>query len=404
MGNKSNFLRADAEIIRTGPREFLIIDRHSNHRFRIGEQERRLLDLLQHDKSLDDVLVEFHDRYGETLSEQHLQGFVQQLWQANLLRDVPPPPRSPDSALAEPVASSPAGAKQSAADATPTLNFRFDLLAVLFGWILHPLCLLVLAVLVWMAAQIVFRYWPIGLRQLADLFEAYPFPVFVLWFVIPKLIVLNLTQALLTGMACRCFGGRVRGFGLVWWEGIVPLFQADLGNSLAFMDRRGRLTMIWLGLLSPVFIGAASIVGWIVARSRIGMGADVLIVRSRLCVSYPLSLQYFFHALQSLSGFVQRVPELGSLYRRAGGDAVVARAAPAPQALSDRQRRWYRIYGVTYSVYRVLLMALVFGLGGYWVISRYHLIGTVVVAAVAIWLSRKHLWPGSLAVLRAAWR
>ncbi len=142
-----------------------------------------------------------------------------------------------------------------------------------------------------MAAQIVFRYWPIGLRQLADLFEAYPFPVFVLWFVIPKLIVLNLTQALLTGMACRCFGGRVRGFGLVWW--IVPLFQADLGNSLAFMDRRGRLTMIWLGLLSPVFIGAASIVAGSSHPPGSGLGLMSLSLSFPPVCSYPLSLQYF---------------------------------------------------------------------------------------------------------------
>src|SRR5438128_2517709 len=121
-------LRPGLEIIRTGPRSFVLSDPRTGTVFELGAEERYLLHLLEQAESLDDILRGFEGRFGRRMARREVLEFLEQLRQLGLLAggtdaaEVPVATRPPE--LPAPVPAPP-----SPADPGARLNLFFDLLA-----------------------------------------------------------------------------------------------------------------------------------------------------------------------------------------------------------------------------------------------------------------------------------
>ena len=80
-------LRAGLSVVRTGPRDFLLINPETGAQFAFGAEERYLLHLLERTASPDDVLRLYEQRFGPGLSRRRVLEFVEQLRQLGLLTD-----------------------------------------------------------------------------------------------------------------------------------------------------------------------------------------------------------------------------------------------------------------------------------------------------------------------------
>jgi len=263
---------------------------------------------------------------------------------------------------------------------------RNHLAALLFGWILHPIWIGPILVLGVLAANVVVRHWDGMIGDLAQLYHTFPLVLYVLLVVSPRLLLLNLIQALLVGMTCRRFGGRVRGFGLDWWGGVVPYFRTDVGDSLALMDDRGRRTMIYLGFWTAATLCAVACVGWATAASGARIFCLLFVVPGLLRLLVHLNI-FFEHS----TAYLWLCDEMGEWQLlKWGREETKAwfgfRVAPRP--LSDRERFWLRCYGLAYYAYRMAAIAITVFVAFWWVMPEYQLPGATFVLAFACWWNR----------------
>src|SRR5690348_6657899 len=132
-------LRSDVRILRTGPLDFRIVDNRSNANFKLDGADRYLLSLLSERSSVNDIIDAYQSKFRTSLRANSVHEFIGQLADLGLLEDgenTAHPTQAPEPTRSLSLASS---------KATPPNNDRvnqfFDVLTLLFGWMLHPIWL-----------------------------------------------------------------------------------------------------------------------------------------------------------------------------------------------------------------------------------------------------------------------
>ncbi|MBX7165573.1 MAG: HlyD family efflux transporter periplasmic adaptor subunit [Pirellulales bacterium] len=388
-------VRTDLDVVRTAPDEFVVRDPTNGDCFAIRFAERWLLAQLDGQHAPRAICQQYSQQFGARLRPGDFDDFVEQLRLRGLLQTGGRPaavvttkgagplemgtssvPRSPGSTA---VAVAPA------ATAGNLLNLLFDLLAMCAGWLIHRIWIVPILVLAFVAAVEFFHECGAITNQLQGLQQRWGVAGFLAVLLALVLVLISLPNALLTGIACRVCGGRIRGFGLHLHERLLPYFACDIGDSIVWMNEPAQWTMLSLRVWSRTAMAALVLLGWKLTSpdTLLNDALAVLIVPS--LVGLFLRLNIFLPLEGSLLvGYAFEVPDL---YRRARDETRAWLTwSPAPEALSELERLWFRVYGVISYACTALLMAVVIGGGGLLITSTYGGVGAAVgLVALAVW-------------------
>jgi hypothetical protein len=136
---------------------------------------------------------------------------------------------------------------------------------------------------------------------------------------------------------------------------VLPIFQLDLGASPALMSRRDRRALTCVSLLFPLAVGSLALVGW--RMSRPGSSASIA------CMLFvPVTLIWFLvranpfsrgSSAQLLLCDLTREEDVQTWAVQETNAWILGR--PRPRPLSSREQFWFRVYGLTYWLYRLAL-------------------------------------------------
>jgi HlyD family secretion protein len=375
-------VRPGVRILRTGPRTFLVTHPESGAQFECGAGERYLLHRLEGPGSLDDVLRDYAARFGQQLPKARLLEFVEQLRQLRLLGGPDQPPAGPVPVRPNPPPR-PAPAPLSSADAGAALNRFFDLLALLFGWLLHPFWIAPMLVLALAAGRAAVHRWDRLFSDLHSPWDRLPGLPLAVGLLTQTVLLVNLPRALSVGMACRRFGGRVRSFGFTFWNGLVPTFSCELGDSLVLMSHRGRWTVLAVSMWVQVAIGSAALLAW-AARPGSVFGIFWLWLVPPCALGFLINAVPFF----DFCGYwvlCYAVEEFNLRERALAETNAWFSGRRAPEALTDRERYWFRWYGLGYYLFRLVFDPAVLLYCGFWMVEHFRGPGAIVFVALALW-------------------
>lgn len=376
-------LHPQLEIIRTGPRQYLLRLSRGGEAFLIGWDERQLVDLLDGRRDAEALARDWSVRLGRPVSETNVESFLTQLAAAGFLAaeptagpsaadaaSSPQPAAWPDGSLAWSDASPRSAgsiAPLSADDPAANLNHFFDWLVVLLGWMLHPAWLVVLAALVVLGGATIYQHFD---RYGADIVWLSGQTVFwqrIVVFVLLVLVAVSLPRALLMGMATRAFGGRVRHFGLHVERRVLPYFDCDVGDSLTRMTTGQQWALLTLGIWSQFLVGSLCLLGWALAPQRSVLGNFFLLVIPHCVLGVllrfnPLARSDAYALLCFWTKEHQLMPRAQAQCR-----AWLTVSTP-PEALDPAKRHWFRWYGLGTYAWDALLAVVLIG-GGGWLLT-----------------------------------
>ncbi|HZZ72910.1 MAG TPA: hypothetical protein VFE24_11715 [Pirellulales bacterium] len=381
-------LNPGLRILRTGPQDFRLIDPYRGTHFEFHAEERFLLAMLERGEPWEVARAAYRNKFGRELDRREGEEFLAQLQLNHLLIDEQPLV----VASAEPVAllKSPRLAIKGEA-----ANILCDLLALFFGWLLHPLMLVVVVLLALMGGTLLVLHWHQGVADLAVLWHR--FPTLPLFFgnYLQTVVLLNLPLALMYGMACRQFRGRVRNVAFTWGNWVLPTFSfaTDTGDSLVFMEPRDRRAFVLVGLATPIALGSLYISLWVgSSRSSDAYQFWVLMVPSVLLVTlYQCNI---FSPFAAAGWGLCLAVEDWNLRNRAIAEtnAWLARRT-SPEALTARERFWLRAYGLGDYLLRFGIDALMLFGGGTFVIACYGAHGFAIFLLLVLFWNRARLAP-----------
>jgi hypothetical protein len=400
-------LHEDVRIMRTGPHDFRIVDNRSGTNFKLSAGDRYLLSLLGERGSVDEVIDAYQSKFRTSLTAASVHEFIGQLADLGLLEDEQHSVGTKsDPALQAP--QSLARNEMSVADNARVNNF-FDVLTLLFGWLLHPIWLLVVTPTILLASVIIVRRWNGFYNQSLMLWSSHPFLPLLAASYLQTVFFETLPRSLMMGICCRRFGGRVRKFGLEYGKWVLPTvaFSTDIGESMILMTSRGRWTLIVSGVLVPMFLGALYVLGWAFG-SR---GSDLYLFWMLMIA--PSALMIVFQAnVFSLNatthwGLAWAVDDWQLHSRALNETSAWLRGRRSPQALTPRERFWLRVYGVCSLTLRIGIDLVLFFGGGYFFTHFFGPTGAVAFLFMAGWWNRDHLkvlwrWTGYTPV--EAWK
>lgn len=352
-------LGEDIEVLSLGETGALLMDRATGTNYTIGPGETQLIELLAGDQSLDEIVARFSTRTDRAVSRRQVLEFVENLRQLGLLRG-------------QERASVAAGADVAPqAAASGRLDFVFDVLALLLGWIDHWSIALTIGLAALIGANIVVRHADLVLRDIEAFSRACPFWIWIPFVELPKLLLLGLMFTGILGIVSRGRGAHVRRFGLQWWQGVLPFFHLDLGASFALMSRRDRRALTYTSLLFPLAVGSLAIVGWRMGRP----GSS----GSLACLMFaPVSLIWF---LVQANPFTRGSGGQFLLCDLTGEKDIQTWALeetnawilgrPRSRPLSPREQFWFRTYGLTYWLYRLAINVATLAIAWNLVLPRY---------------------------------
>lgn len=408
-------LRPDLEFIRTAPQQFLLQDPANGAYFELGVRERFLADQMNGQRDSREIAAAFRDQFHERLSKRWLEEFIEQLRTSGLLLE---PGGSTETLEAgrKPTGIAAGGPPQATAETRPaatrvhplsaddpggTLNHYFDQLALLLGWTLEIWCLLPVAALAWMGANVLIRNWDQFYGELGALTDRLTLPGLALAWIALVMIFISLPTALAMGMACRRFGGRVYGFGLRFHRGLVPYFFTDIGDSLLLMSTRGRWTLLLLGSLCRVISGSLALIGWNLARpdSALATCCLLLIAPSILGLALRLSVFVPMDAYFMLSFWTE---EIDLRERALSETAAWLTMSRAPEALTTVERLWFRVFGLGIYAWNIVVHLLVIGGGGWLLTNELGGVGALIGATLVVWWYHEEIgeWIMSISYLR----
>lgn len=377
-------LRADVEIVRIDPRRYLLFDRARNEHFELGPDERQIVALLDGRRDLEAIRQELAARHGRELPPRELEAFIEQLRLAGLLHDA-----TSDSTLLTPGEATPGRLAAdplpfSAGDSRRLVNHGFDLLALVFGFVLHPLWLVPLAGLTLAAVVLLVRRFDAIFAEWNEVRAQFFLPVMLLVWVGVSIFCLGLPTALAKGMACRALGGRVRRFGIRWYRGMIPYFECDLGESPLRMTEGGIWTLLGLGIVVRLAAVSGAVLGWSLFQRGGVPHAFCLILLGPAIFGLLLRL----NVLVALDGYALLCYwlDVPRLFERATAETrawLVGRVAP--EALPPRTRRWFRIYGLAAYLWQAVVLVFIVGVGGWLLTSRLGGWGAVMAITLLAW-------------------
>ena len=371
-------LRGDLRIARIGVDKFLVTEPRSRTRFEANRREKFLLDQLDGRRAEDEILERYEERFGTNLPLRSLREFVEQLRVHGLLagseENLPREDRS-DSVSAS-------DAPLHAVDEGSFLNTFFDVLVLLFGFLVHPAMLAPVGLAAGIATVGLVRNWQSAYDQWHQLFLTVDVPIF--FFVLAvKLLFLDIPKSLLLGMGCRRFGGRAKALRFELFRGLLPIVQCDIGDSLLTISDRGRRTLLALRLSAQVGLASLAILAWLMTFRFSALSHFFLI----LAVAGVFSLLFQLNVLMPLDGYFVLAyyfdtPRLRDRAREETRAWLTFRRSPEP--LTRRERFWFRLYGLSTYVWSALLAVAVVGFGMWILVERFGRGGALLGVAVVL--------------------
>lgn len=361
--------------MRGGPARFLCGSPRTGQWFTIGSEERFLLYLLERTESSADISSIFAKRFHRGLTDRRIEEFINQLREYKLLVESDPKTGAavPPEPELQAETTQPVGA---------TLNFVFDILVLLFGWMLHPVWLLPLAALVIADIQLVHSYGSLMLRDFVSFGDRYTWSYYFVFVILPHHFAFTVLQSVLAGIACRRFGGRLKRFEFCMYLGFVPSMHIEYDESIVLMSRRGRNTFIFSPFWFMVANCSLGILGWAIASQ----GTELSILFLSLI---PPSLLRVLITMTRVHGALTNPTRgLNAI------EAMRSRVEPLqekPLTFSEKTRSY--LYWFFYHSYR-LVLALVMGAAfSIWLIPKYDGWGVLSVVMILALLNYDLLVP-----------
>jgi hypothetical protein len=383
-------LRSDARIMRTGPDEFRLVDSVHSANFRLTGRDRFLLALLGECSSIDDVVSAYQAKFRSPLAAERVWEFVGQLSDLGLLR------ASEDAAAIQTAAveGSPTSvAEETSPPDTTRVNLFFDVLTLLFGWLLHPVWLLVAIPTMVLALILIVRRWNGFYYESLILWSTHPFLPLLAASYLQTVFFETLPRSLMMGICCRKFGGRVRKFGLEYGKWVLPTvaFSTDIGESMVLMNRRGRWTLIVTGILVPLFLGAVYVIAWATGSrgSQQYLFWMLMIAPSALMIVFQSNI--FSLNATTHWGLAWAVDDWQLHSRALNETNAWLSGRRSPEALTQRERFWLRVYGLSSLTLRVTIDLVLFFGGGYFFTHVFGGPGAIAFLFMAAWWNRDHL-------------
>jgi hypothetical protein len=388
-------LRPDLKILRTGPRDFRLVDPASGNHFAIRADERFLFDCLARHDAWPQALAAYQAKFGFTLSQREAEEFVEQLRLQGLLVQ--------EEAGWELAEKPDHEGRVICALRGDAVNHCFDVLTLFFGWLVQPPMLLLLAPLFLIEAAIVWHHWQEGLTELEQLWRRLPPLPLLMAAYLQTVCLLDLPMALLTGIACRALRGRVMSFAVTWGNWVLPTFSftTNVGESIVLFDRRSCRHFLMLNFLTPIALSGIYAILW---RSC----SPTSHARLFWLMMVPCSAVVFLYQFNIFSPYTSGCWLLSkaagdwNLRNRALAETrawALVRTSPAP--ITRRERFWLRTYGVGIYLTRFAIdLVLLFG-GGYALTNRYGAGGAVGFCLLFVWWNRSYLgWLWRLTTFR----
>jgi len=380
----SRLLRADLEMIDLGTSGSVLVDPVSRARFRLSDEACHLMRWLDEGQGPKVIRQRYREQFGLELPRRYIREFVRQVQESGLVESAAPLDKKQVDAI-RPSDLAPVPAPLTAADPAARLNHRFDLLVLLFGWLLHPVWLIPLVGLCAVAVVGFVHNLDRFLAELVKLlgyWERTPF-LFIGLILLCRLLFLSLVRELTVGMAWRRFGGRLYSLRFLFVYKVIPAFSCAVDDSVARLRGRGRWTLLTIRLWSTLAIGSGAMVGWLIAAH----GSVVSTFCLLLILPTTISAFLHFNIFMPLDGYavlstVARVPNL--LERATAHTAAWLTLRCAPEPLTDRERFWFRAYGLGVYTWRLLVFTVVIGGVGWLFTTRFGRIGALAWALLLI--------------------
>ncbi|MCP4875294.1 MAG: HlyD family efflux transporter periplasmic adaptor subunit [Gammaproteobacteria bacterium] len=360
------------EILKIGPKRFVIVDKTSSQRFECSRGEIYLLKQMDGTRSLEEIRRDYSSRFGRELQKRQLREFLNHIIELGLVK----PPD--DSEYRISLAPTPG---KSWHRANPVLNSRFDLLADLIGWVIHPIVVVPALALATIAITALINfsdYWINQLTLVSD--DALQW---ILILVLGNTFLVTLPREILVGAASRNYGGNIGCFGVFFFRHIFPYFYCENQNVLSKMSRRGRWTMMSIRLWVNLVFASMATIAWMLAPEYSVLSMTYLLL--------ILSSFFGFLVMANIFGKGDGYIILAYLFRTANlRDWAMAEARafvtykPGPRACSDHQRFWLRLYGLSIYVFQFLWFLIIIGLLSWLVISRLEGLGVLIAATLLV--------------------
>lgn len=377
-------LHPDVDIARIGPQTYLVTS-PTRERFEAGAPDHFLLTLMDGEHEVDEICEGFRRQFGSDLSRRSLREFLNQLDHAGVLSSS----EKPAAAVAAVAPSLPQAPPEplSRSDRGTTLNHCFDLMVVLFGWLLHPVWIPLVAILAAMSLTGLIVRFDVLVAEIGFAVHDLAAPIIILAVPI-KLIFIDLPRALLLGMACRKFGGRVRRFSVRLHRGLLPVAVCDVGDSPARMTGPQRWAIATAGLFAQTAIAALATICWQLAR----LDSPVRLVFMILAIVSWVGLVFRMNIFAPLDGYriLLELTGVPRLHDRARAEAMAwITLGTSPEALPEHQRFWFRAYGIVSMLLSSLFRAAIIVAGAWWLTTRYDGLGAVIAVFLClVWYHR----------------
>jgi HlyD family secretion protein len=374
------------EILRTGPRDFLVVDARSGTQLACGAEERYLIHLLETHDSDESRLQAFEQRFGKALPRRQVEEFFEQLRSLDLITDAPPVPATTGSAgfRASRPATPPPAVPEDSAD---RLNRFFDILAVLFGWILHPFWMIPVSIMVLLAANVLWHRWSDCQKSL--LLPTHYLPPLVLYPLVglQTIFLLNIPHSLLIGIVCRRFGGRVRSFSLRFYNNLLPQMHCDAGDSGMWMSRRGRWTLGTISMWCYLAVGSGMTLLWAASKPISGAAAFwIWMLPPCLLGIFCQVIPFFKFGGYAILSYLAEEPKLRE--RAIAETKAWLCGRTSPEALTDTERYWFHWYAIGFFLFRLLFDGCVLFVLAVWFTYKFKGAGAVAYVALILYWYR----------------
>ncbi|MFN7952016.1 MAG: HlyD family efflux transporter periplasmic adaptor subunit [bacterium] len=345
-----------------------------------------LLALVDGSRTPEQVAATYSERAGQPIALRTVVEFIEQLRSLGFLDE---PGAVPLAAVAAPT---PPLAAALATSPTPVggVNVFFDVLAVFFGWLFHPLTLVPIVSMAMLGIAVLVQEWERYETQFGTLTRTLPILNLAIFSLAQTVVFMNLPREVAVGVACRRFGGRVRRFHLYWVADLIPFVNCDTGDSIHRMRDRARWTVLTAGLWTQVAIFAIAALGWGIADPHSDLSRFWLLLVPPCVVGLALHAVIFlrYDGYRILCAYLRD----GQIRERALGETRAwLSGRPGPAALGERERFWLRAYGIGYYVFLVAAQLTLLIGGGWWLESRFGPSGLGFGLAVYLWAFRKEV-------------
>ena len=358
-----------------GVEYYVVKDPNSGRFFRLKEKEHYIATLFDSTRTLEQVAQAFAEKYGINVTPESIQAFYDKLDAIGLIEKDghPQKPAEPTLYQRRALLQKILFVKIRAFDPDRFLEQTLPCVRWLYSRIMMPFYvgLVFLAFLIFLANRADLN------RQIADIHTGSIPLIYVI------IIAVTILHELTHGYACKLYGGKVNEMGILLQYFFV-LFYTNISDAYLFPDKRKRMAVTMVGLISQVIVWAIAVLIWRV------MAPETIFSRISLIIVTLSAIGIFFNCnpLLKLDAYYYFVDRWGipNLRARAFGYwkqrlfRLISKDQISPQ-YPGREIRIYVWYGLASIIYSSGLFGyLIYKLTGY----LFDKVGVIAVALLYI--------------------